>query len=209
MPLAEGVGRDIAVIQAVREAVGTRCPLMIDANNGYNLNIVKEVLLATRACRLFWLEEPFHEDPVLYADLNEWQKAQGLSVLTADGEGDASPNLLDWAKEGLVDVLQYDIFGSGFTRWLKIGRVLDEAGVRSAPHHYGGCFGNYAACHLAAGILGFTFAEWDDAAAPGLDTSGYEIVDGYVTIPDRPGFGLALDDDLFQHAVREYGGVVR
>ena len=35
------------MIRAVREAVGGDCPLMIDANNGYNLNLTKRVLAET------------------------------------------------------------------------------------------------------------------------------------------------------------------
>jgi L-rhamnonate dehydratase len=209
MPLLEGTERDIAIIRAVSEAVGPNCRLMIDANNGYNLNLAKQVLLATRDCGLFWLEEAFHEDPVLYRDLKLWQTEQGLSVLIADGEGEASPSLLDWAKNGLVDVIQYDIFGYGFTRWLHTGRQLDEWTVRCAPHHYGGHYGNYAACHLAAALRGFTFVEWDHADTPGLDTSAYRLEAGSVHVPDAPGFGLALDEQVFQDTVTRNGSSLR
>ena len=41
MQLEAGNRRDIAVIKAVREAVGSEATIMIDANNGYNLNIAK------------------------------------------------------------------------------------------------------------------------------------------------------------------------
>ena len=102
-------------------------------------------------------------------------------------------------------MIQYDIFGYGLTRWLALGRDLDAAGVRSAPHHYGGHYGNYAACHLAAAIAGFTFVEWDEATTECLDTSGYRVEEGQVVVPDRPGFGLALDEERWQHAVRERG----
>lgn len=108
LPLEEGTRRDIAVIRAVREAMGADGAILIDANNGYNLNLAKRVLAETADCRVFWLEEPFHEDGELYRDLKGWLADQGLQTLIADGEGDASPRLLDWAREGLVDVVQYD-----------------------------------------------------------------------------------------------------
>lgn len=57
MPLVEGTRRDISLIKAVRSAIGPHAVLMIDANNGWNLNLAKEVLLATRECNIFWLEE--------------------------------------------------------------------------------------------------------------------------------------------------------
>ena len=209
LPSEEGTERDIAVIRAVRAAVGPDCPLLLDANNGYTLNLAKYVLQQTEDCGVFWLEEAFHEDPVLYRDLKEWLAVQGLPILIADGEGDASSHLISWAREGLIDVVQYDIFGHGFTCWLHLGKQLDAWGVRSAPHHYGGHFGNYAACHLAAAICGFTYVEWDEATTPGLDTSGYAIEDGQVHVPEAAGFGLSLDDNAFHRAVEANGGAVR
>jgi L-alanine-DL-glutamate epimerase-like enolase superfamily enzyme len=205
MPLEAGTRRDIAVVQAIRAAVGPDLPLMLDANNGYNLNLAKRVLLETADCDIFWLEEAFHEDRILYLDLREWLQAENLSVLIADGEGEASPRLLDWAQEGVVNVIQYDIFGHGFSNWLDTGRRLDAWGVRSAPHHYGRHYGNYATCHLASGIKNFTFVEWDEALTPGLDGSGYTIQEGRVSVPDAPGFGLKLDEAIFQQAVATNG----
>ena len=205
LPLEEGTRRDIAVVQAVREAVGAGAPIMLDANNGYNLDLAKRVLAETADCGVFWLEEAFHEDPVLYRVLREWLEGQHLPVLIADGEGQAAPALMEWAREGIVDVVQYDIFAHGFTRWLATGRQLDAWGARSAPHHYGGHYGNYAACHLAGAIRGFTFAEWDEVTTPGLDAPGYAIHDGWVSVPAAPGFGLELDEAVFRRAV-EVGG---
>ena len=208
LPLAEGTARDIAVIRAVRDAVGPDATLMLDANNGYNLNLAKQVLEATADCRIFWLEEAFHEDSVLYEDLKAWLAQRGLPVLLADGEGDASAHLLDWAKRGLIDVIQYDILHPGLARWLPLAKQLDAWSVRTAPHHYGSGYGNYAACHLAPAAEHFAFVEWDDALIPGLDASGYAIEDGRVRVPDAPGFGLALDEAVFRRAVENGGGAL-
>jgi L-rhamnonate dehydratase len=208
MPLDEGTQRDIAIIRAVRQVIGPEAPLMLDANNGYNLNLAKHVLAETADCRIFWLEEPFHEDPVLYQNLKAWLAEHGLSVLIADGEGDASPHLLEWAQQGLIDVVQYDYFGYGFTRWLRTARQLDTWGVRSAPHHYGGHYGNYASAHFAGAVQNLAFVEWDEASTPGLDASGYAIADGAVCVPNQPGFGLVLDEAMFLYAVKNGGGAV-
>ena len=205
MPLEDGTVRDIAVIRAVREAVGPDATIMIDANNGYNLNIAKRVLESTADCNLFWLEEAFHEDRVLYEALSEWMDKEGLSVLIADGEGQASPSLMDWAREGVVDVIQYDIFSHGFGNWLRTGAQLDAWGVCTAPHHYGRHLGNYVSGHLAAAVSNFAFVEWDEVTTPGLDTSAYRVEEGQVVIPNSPGFGLALEDSVFRAAVADGG----
>jgi L-alanine-DL-glutamate epimerase-like enolase superfamily enzyme len=205
MPVEGGTRRDIAIVKAVRAAVGADAQLMLDANNGYTLNLAKQVLDATADCGIFWLEEAFHEDDVLYRDLREWRDRRQLPILLADGEGQADPRLLDWSRAGLVDVVQYDIFDHGFTNWLTLGRQLDAWNVRSAPHHYGGHYGNYAAGHLTGAILGLSFVEWDDATVPGLDTSRYQVAAGQVMIPEEPGFGITLDADRFGEAVARTG----
>ncbi len=209
MPLQQGTHRDILVIRAVRNAVGPDATILIDANNGYNLNLTKQVLSETADAKVYWMEEAFHEDGSFYANLKEWLNSEGIETKIADGEGGASLNLLQWAEEGLVDIIQYDIFHPGFTRWLELGPQLDEWNVGSAPHHYGGHYGNYVSCHLSAAIRGFEFAEWDQADTPGLDDSGYSISDGLVSVPNSPGFGLNLDEEIYAHALQENGFDVR
>jgi L-rhamnonate dehydratase len=205
LPLEEGTQRDIAIVHAIRQAVGPEARLMLDANNGYNLNLTKRVLAETAGCKIFWMEEAFHEDNLLYADLKEWMAAQQLSVLIADGEGQASPSLLEWAHMGMVDVIQYDIFSYGFTPWLALGRQLDGWGVRTAPHHYGRHLGNFVSAHLAAAIQGFTFVEWDEVETTGVESRAYRIDEGQVVVPNEPGFGLLLDEERFEEAVAQRG----
>ncbi|HEY7908616.1 MAG TPA: enolase C-terminal domain-like protein, partial [Thermomicrobiales bacterium] len=96
MSLEAGTRRDIAVVRAVRDAIGPDLKITLDANDGYNLNLPKRVLSETADCGIYWMEEPLHEDAVLYRDLRAWLQSEGLSVLIADGEGDASSYLLDW-----------------------------------------------------------------------------------------------------------------
>jgi L-rhamnonate dehydratase len=208
MPLEAGTRRDVRVIRAVRTAVGPGARIMIDANNGYNLNLAKRVLSETADATVYWIEEAFHEDVRLYKALKGWLSAEGLGTLIADGEGAASPHLLDWAKQGTVDVIQYDVLRPGFSYWLELGPQLDAAGVRSAPHHYGEPYANYAAAHLAARIARFEGVEWDEASVPGLDASAYAIDEGQVLVPNLPGFGLALDEAVFDGAVRAGGFAV-
>ncbi len=209
MPLEAGIKRDIAVIKAVRATVGPDATLMIDANNGFNFNIARRVLAETADCNLFWIEEAFHEDPELYAELRRWMQAEGIAALIADGEGWAAEALMDWARAGHVDVIQYDIFSHGFSSWLRTGALLDEWGIRAAPHHYGRHLGNYVSGHLATAVKGFTFVEWDEATTPGIDASAYRVDNGQILIPDAPGFGLQLDEAVFRRAVAEGGWELR
>ena len=209
MPLEEGKNRDIAIIKGVREAVGPDAKIMIDANNGYNLNLTKEVLAATADTKLTWIEEPFHEDPEYLKDLKLWLDKQNLNIMVVDGEGDASPYLVDWAKEGLIDAIQYDIRSYGFHKWLELGAELDQCKIKTAPHNYGGSFGNFALGHLAPNINGFLFIEWDEMNIHGIDDTAYRVRAGKVSIPNLPGFGLKLDDPYFLKVVESEGWSVK
>jgi L-alanine-DL-glutamate epimerase-like enolase superfamily enzyme len=208
MPPVEGLKRDIAVVNGVRETIGAQSTLLVDANNGLTLNQAIEFLRETASSRLAWLEEPFHEDPPLYAALRDWMKSNQVHTLLADGEGDASPHLLQWAKEGIVDVLQYDIFSPGFTRWLELAGEINPKGVKAAPHHFGAILGNFCMPHLAPALAGFLFVEWDEATIDGLDVSAYRIADGRIEVPNRPGFALELDAAHFAGRVRDGGWAV-
>jgi L-alanine-DL-glutamate epimerase-like enolase superfamily enzyme len=205
MPLEEGTGRDIAIIHAVREAIGPDATLMIDANNGWNLNLTKQVLTETAEANLYWVEEAFHEDNVLYQHLKEWQAAEGLKVLIADGEGVPDPRVADWARQGYIDVVQTNIYQRGFGGWHTFGLELDSLGVQCSPHTYGSGIGNYITSQLAGTLQGLSYVEWDEAAFDAIDTSAYTITEGIVALPETPGFALELDEDAFNAAVTNSG----
>ena len=98
---------------------------MQDFHRVPHLNLARRVLSETAEARVYWIEEAFHEDGAFYTQLKEWLAAEGLNTLIADGEGAASPHLLDWARQGLIDVVQYDVRVPGFSRWLELGPQFD------------------------------------------------------------------------------------
>lgn len=209
MGIAEGMKRDIAILLAVREKIGPDGILMADANNGYNFNLAKCLLKETSSAKLYWLEEAFHEDDQLYSRLREWMAKEGIRTKIADGEGYASPAIEEWAKKGLIDVLQYDLRDYGFCRWIRLGRELNRYSVLAAPHNYGSFYGNFVQAHFAAAVDNFALGEWDQAESEGIDTSAYRIEDGTIIFEDSPGFGLKLDQGFFERKVRDHGWTVQ
>jgi L-rhamnonate dehydratase len=205
MDLMEGTKRDIAIVNGIREAVGSQCNISIDANNGYNLNLTKHVLKETAQSNLLWIEEAFHEDDRLYRNLKEWLREEKLNVLITDGEGLAVGPIVEWAEQGLIDAIQYDLKDYGIVNWLKLAKRLAKSGVKAAPHNYGGFYGNFASAQVYPAIEGFMFVEWDEAQIPGIDTSGYIIKEGKISVPSTPGFGLHIDDAYYESKVSESG----
>ena len=85
---------------------------------------------------------------------------------------------------------------------------MDSVNVGTAPHHYGGYYGNFVTGHLAAKVEKFEYVEWDHATTYGIDDSNYSISNGYVNIPNLPGFGLNIEEGPYQKAVEENGFIV-
>jgi L-alanine-DL-glutamate epimerase-like enolase superfamily enzyme len=197
MPLKEGLRRDIDIVLETRKLVGNEARLMADANNGYNLNLTKEFLTAVKDINLYWLEEAFSEDDRYYGNLKSWMKEQNMEILIADGEGFANPMIVNWAKKGLVNILQYDLRSYGFFNWMELCDEIEPSGVLCAPHNYGGYYGNYAQAHFAAATNCFVMAEIDAADAEGIDASAYRIHEGRMEVPPEDGFGLKLDEKSF------------
>jgi L-rhamnonate dehydratase len=208
MDMMEGTKRDIAIVNGIRDVVGPDCNISIDANNGYNLNLTKHVLKETAQSKLLWIEEAFHEDEMLYRNLKEWMVEQKLNVMITDGEGLAAGPIVEWAEQGLIDAIQYDLKDYGIVNWLKLSQRLAKSGVKAAPHNYGGFYGNFASAQVYPAIEGFMFVEWDQAEIPGIDTSGYSIKDGKIVLPADPGFGLHIDEVNYESKVREHGWIV-
>jgi L-rhamnonate dehydratase len=204
-----GLDRDVAVVGAVRDAIGPNCDLFADANNGYTLNLAKAFLERTASYRVGWLEEPFHEDAVLLDTLRQWIQQAGLSVLVADGESASAAEGYDLAARGLLDVVQCDILSCTMSGWLELGARLDRLPVASAPHHYGLHLGNYVSGHVAGAVRGFKYVEWDEATTAGISAPGYTVSEGRVQVPDAAGFGLELEEDVFARAVQTSGFDVR
>lgn len=201
----DGLRRDIAVVEAVREAIGGKSTLLVDANDGFTFNGVREFVRRSVKARLCWLEEPFHEDRVLFEALGEWLAAEGIGIDLADGESARPTDAIELAAAGCVDVVQCDIMRTGFTGWLSLGLELDRLGVGSSPHHFGAFFGNFVTAHLGGAVRGLRYVEWDEATVMGLDGSGYRISDGRLLLPELPGFGLGLDEERFAWTVRKNG----
>jgi L-rhamnonate dehydratase len=206
---AAGLDRDVAVMTAVREAIGPNCALLADANNGFTLNGAQEFLERTAGLGLGWLEEPFHEDEVLLEALRAWIDRAGLRVELADGESATLDEGLRLAGRGLIDVVQADILAASFSRWRRAGAGLDAMGAGSAPHHFGLYLGNYVSGHLAGTISGLRYIEWDEARVPGIETPGYRLADGRLTLASAPGFGIELDEETYRRAVSAGGFDIR
>ena len=188
-----GVDEDVARVKAVRNAVGPGVDLMLDVNEGY------DVPTAIRAARLLeplgirWLEEPVH-----WYDRVEGlgQVAAATSIPIASGENAAHRwDARDLITRGGVKVMQFDCTrAAGITECLKVAGMCAAQNVRLAPHHDPQVHGHLVA-GLPVGEIVETFPTADrDPIWEELFTVRPEIKNGELTLLDRPGWGVELDE---------------
>jgi len=78
----------------------------------------------------------------------------------------------------------------------------EPQGLKVTPHNWGSLVGYYMQLHVGRAITNFYRAEHNPLSNAALIVDGYEIRDGYSSIPDAPGFGLRIDEDKFATSVR-------
>lgn len=192
MELREGMKRDIEVTRMVRSYF-PEARIMVDANDAYTPETIIQYMNQVADCGIYWIEEPFREDEAGLSKLREYLNHKSPATLIADGESRfITEQILELAAKGLLDVIQMDVEYFGFTPWRKLIPTLKELGVRISPHNWGyGLKTRYTAC-LAAGCPLMDLVEGVIDETEGVDTDAYGFVDGKMTVPELPGFGMRL-----------------
>ncbi|GAB3407863.1 enolase-like domain-containing protein [Flindersiella endophytica] len=194
MDPAAGVRRDIEVTRTVRETYPD-IRILVDANDGYTGTGFLDYLDAVHDCDLFWIEEPFRENHDDLAALQGRLHEHGATTVVADGEAQPEiPQLLRLAEDRLLDVLLMDVVGYGLTPWRAITPALLEIGTWASPHAWGQPLKTLYAAQMALGLGNVLTVEGVPGHTTGVDSSGYQLVEGRLHVPAAPGFGLPVPD---------------
>ncbi|WP_058910946.1 mandelate racemase/muconate lactonizing enzyme family protein [Entomohabitans teleogrylli] len=208
--LGFGLQDDIQVMNAVRGAVGRDTGLMVDVNHGYGANEAIRLGRALADMNPLWLEEP-----VVPEDLNGYRRVrEALDIPIAGGEAEFTLyGFRDFINAQAIDIAQPDIcLAGGFTALRHINVLAMAGGVQVNPHVWGTAIGQYASvCMVAATPLtnyalfaGQPLFEYDTSAHPfrtALVEEPLEHKKGWLSLPDKPGLGFAINQDFFrQHA---------
>jgi L-rhamnonate dehydratase len=184
---------DEARVRAVREAVGERIELMVDANCLMKYDAALRWCKRLEPYNLMWFEEPIvHNDRKLLTELRKQ-----TSIPIAAGQWDNFFTLCELVKERAVDFLNIHVLSvGGFTMGMK------AAGVAQAFNLPVGN-GDHFDLHLQAAVANGWRAEFhvnNWLTWNALYKEVPEPVGGWVTLSERPGLGLELNPD----AVKEY-----
>ena len=193
-------GDCVARVAGLRREYGQALDLMVDVGGPPWQTAADAIALGGRLESHHLL---FYEDPVDSTSLAPMRKvAAAVDLPLAIGEKHAFVHsLLPFIAEGLVDVVQPDNgrFG-GLLEMQKLAVLADEHGVLMAPHQGSlGPVAEAAAVQLLATVPNFLIHEYLVDHSPfrrDLMSGGPELVDGHLVVPDGPGLGIELNEEL-------------
>ncbi len=199
-------------VEEVRSVIGYEIPLSIDHFGHIGIDDCIKLAHRIERFNLCWLE-----------DLIPWQLTdqyvrlnQSTTCPIATGEDIyLKENFKPLLESGGVSVIHPDILSSGgILENKKIGDMAMEYGVQMAEHMAETPVACLAAIHSVAATENFLALEfhsndcewWSDMVK---DEEKPRIVDGFMTVPDKPGLGIdELDDEvLAAHVHPEIPGV--
>jgi D-galactarolactone cycloisomerase len=194
-----GFQRDVEVLRAIRKTVGKEVKLGVDANNGFDLETTKRWLDAL-GDELYFIEEMFPEQVDQDLELKTHIQGKGWKTLVADGESAREVSHFDPYIQGdALDVLQPDMRAFGFTlEWELSKRIVAKPQIKLAPHNWGSFLGLYMQLVFARGVSNVLMAEEDRSASDLFDTSAFTFKEGRIRVPDLPGCGILLREDVFK-----------
>lgn len=204
-----GVAEDLAAIRAVREAIGPRAGLMIDANHGYDALEAIALGRAAAACDIAWFEEP-----VVPEDLEGYRAVRaGQPIPVAGGETWFTRwGFRDPVASRALDILQPDVCAvGGLSEACRIATLAETFGLRLVPHVWGTGVAIAAALQFLAVLPDspprheprqppLEFDRTDNPFRQAVLTTPLEQRDGFVAVPEGPGLGIEIDRaalDLF------------
>ena len=205
---------DLKVVEAVRAAVGDRIEIMVDANQAgvepghgghrtWGFPTALAVARELERMKVRWLEEPLPRHD--YDGLRRLRDK--LDTLPIAG-GEDNHGLHEFKlliDQGCYDILQPDaLLSEGVGQMRKVAALAEASGLEVAPHTWGNGIGLMANLHVAAAIPNCPFLEFPHDPPSGFTAAARDQMlleplsidkEGCVRVPDRPGFGLVLDEE--------------
>lgn len=198
----------VALVEAVRSAVGPDVELMIEMHGRFNPPTAIEMINALAPYGPAWFEEPVPPEN-LPALKKVAQAVAPLGIPIATGERiHTMYEYRELFELGAADIIQPDIthFG-GLFNTKKLAAWADAYYMLIAPHNVGGPVSTAAALHLAACTPNFKVQEhFNDFCEPYVKAAARgvpEVVDGCFPLPQGPGLGVTLDEAVFEAHPRQ------
>lgn len=200
------IDRMVALIGAAREAVGDDVDIAVDCHWRYSVSDVVKVARALEPFRLLWLEDPVPPESL------EALRAVSSRVRVPIATGE---NL--YLFEGFREMLQTHAVGIATPDLQKVGGLAvagqiahfaDLQTIPVAPHNISSPVGTLTSAHFCAAIPNFLVLEFHASDVPFWN----DLVDGIpkpiiqhgvIQLPDKPGLGVKLNEDVARKYARK------
>ena len=218
MKVGLGVKEDYENVKRMRELMGDDMQLMVDSNHAYSY---KEALSLCRKIEPFnisWFEEPI--SPEFYDQYRELRDKTSIPI--AGGECEYLRfGFHQLLKSKSVDIIQPDICSSGgLTEAKRIAALASTYGVEVVPHTWGTAIGIHVALHFISNLENIPgrmkapnflmeYDQTENGLRDRLTFPKIKMVDGMIEVPDRPGLGIDVDEDvLLGYAVCKKNAII-
>jgi len=186
--------RDLRRIRMVREAVGPDVQILLDANNCWDAATAIQFANRVRDCDITFFEEPVAADDI--PGLARFRRGTDIPLATGEHEYTRF-GVRDLVLHEAADVVQVDgARVGGYTELLKAAAITQAWNLRLAPHAM-----EHMHLPLVAATANAMFLERLDIFE-GITELVFRdppaVVDGYMTVPERPGLGLELNMDFIR-----------
>jgi len=191
---------DSARATAVRAAIGPDLVMICDANQGWDRY---EAVRFARIAREEGLDVDWFEEPTHWRDyaggMAYVRQAGGVQVGAGQSES-SSVGCAALLEAGAIDVLNFDCsLGGGVSEWNRAATLAEAHDVRIA-HHEEPLISMHLLGSKPRGLYAEYFSLERDPLTPEIAVDQPQVVGGFVTVPDKPGFGIEINRDF----VRRY-----
>lgn len=182
---------DYQRVKAVRRALPDSVRLMVDVNTVWDLKTAMMWGRKLEQLDIYWLEEPMSPfDKKAHAEL-----AHALDLPIAVGETIYTQyDFRDYIEMGAVDIVQADATKlSGIDEWLDVAALARCYNLEVIPHTN---VQQKLHVQLAAATPNAPMVEYCYESLSDIWEEPLRVVDGYYTLPEEPGVGLKLTDQI-------------
>ena len=184
-------------LEAMRDGAGPDLDILLDLNFNMKTEGYLKILREIADLDMFWIEIDSY-NPAALAYIRDHSPHPISSCETLLGLRDFLP----YFHAQSMDVAIIDAVWNGVWQSMKIAAAAEAYEVNVAPHNFYGHLSTMMNVHFAAAVPNLRIMEididrlaWDDE----IFTNAPPIEDGYMIVPDTPGWGTEPNED----AVRE------
>ena len=192
--------RELPILAEIREAMGNGVRLMADANAAYSPAIALRVASTLAELNFSWLEEPLRPDDI---DGYVWLRDRSPIPIAAGEAECGRESFRPLIDRHALDVYQVDLSRCGFTDSAYIRARVEEVNARLCNHCYTSPITVAASLHwLSTCRDAFLFEDCVDESPMRheLTVEKFQAAsDGFITVPDKPGLGITLNEDFVKH----------